>query len=130
LRGIYTEEELAYLVGWMEEENELRLAAAKALASFLHKSPYIEEYHPFSLHKKNTSIHVLFVLCDLRSEFALARETICRAITKSKQGLQYLLSLAISGVVRIVFCFEFETEYLLTFLFEIKTLKLSTSQSH
>jgi hypothetical protein len=29
-----------------------------------------------------------------------------------------------------VFCFEFETEYLLTFLFEIKTLKLSTSQSH
>jgi serine/threonine protein kinase len=82
-RGIYNEEELTYLVGWMEEESELRLPAAKALASFLHKSP---------------------------SEFALARETICRAITKSKQGLQYLLSLAISGTVQIHREFD-ESEY-------------------
>ena len=69
-RGLYTEDELRYLIELIETENDLRRTAATVLSHFLHNSP---------------------------SEFTLSMETIASSIAKSKAGLAYMLDEAENG---------------------------------
>lgn len=69
-RGLYTEDELRYLIELIETESDLRRTAATVLAHFLHDSP---------------------------SEFTLSMETIASSVAKSKAGLAYMLDEAENG---------------------------------
>lgn len=69
-RGLYTEDELRYLIELIETDNDMRRTAATVLAHFLHDSP---------------------------SEFTLSMETIASSVAKSKAGLAYMLDEAENG---------------------------------
>lgn len=72
-RGLYTEEELRYLIELVEGESELRSTAALVLAHFLHNTP---------------------------SEFTLSTASIASAVAKST-GLAYMLDEAEAGTLNL-----------------------------